>query len=291
MSDWERGARNAVKTRFPGILLRGCHFHYSQSVWRKIQRLGLSNAYHSNSEFKTAVRCFMALPFLPEDQIRPIYNHLNLEDVILTSENMNNFTIFKNYIRKQWINGIPSNELSVFNCRFRTNNGAENYHGRLKKDIVVAHPRIWLSVEVLNNTIQDTDLDIERLSRGIDITRTRKLKNIQKDSLLTNCREKLVSGEYDLVQYVKSIANSIQPQTNSMDIIHGDLQSDSSIDDDDERETHQQNAACCVCLLRRETTVAFLPCRHAKCCENCSVHLEQCPMCRSTIEERFQIYT
>ena len=174
MSDWERGARNAVKTRFPGILLRGCHFHYSQSVWRKIQRLGLSNAYHSNSEFKTAVRCFMALPFLPEDQIRPIYNHLNLEDVILNPENMNNFTIFKNYIRKHWINGIPSNELSVFNCRFRTNNGEENYHGRLKKDILVAHPRIWLSVEVLNNTIQDTDLDIERLSRGIDITRTRK---------------------------------------------------------------------------------------------------------------------
>ena len=96
MSDWERGARNAVKARFPGILLRGCHFHYSQSVWRKIQRLGLSNAYHSNSDFKTAVRCFMALPFLPEDQIRPIYDHLNLEDVILNTENMNNFTIFKN---------------------------------------------------------------------------------------------------------------------------------------------------------------------------------------------------
>ena len=31
MSDWERGARNAVKT-FPGIRLRGCHSHYSQSI-------------------------------------------------------------------------------------------------------------------------------------------------------------------------------------------------------------------------------------------------------------------
>ena len=92
----------------------------------------------------------MALPFLPEDQIRPIYDLLNLEDFILNTENMNNFTIFKNYIRKQRINCIPSNELSVFNCQFRTNNGEENYHGRLKKDIVVAHPRIWFFVEVLN---------------------------------------------------------------------------------------------------------------------------------------------
>ena len=32
MSDWERGARNAVKKQFQGIYLRGCYFHYSQSI-------------------------------------------------------------------------------------------------------------------------------------------------------------------------------------------------------------------------------------------------------------------
>ena len=102
----------------------------------------------------------------------------------------------------QWTNGIPSHELFVFKSQFRTNNGAENYHSRLE-DIVVAHQRIWLFLKVINNTIQDTNLDIERLSRGIDITRTRKLKDVQKVSFITNCREKLVSGEYDLVQYAK----------------------------------------------------------------------------------------
>ena len=29
MSDWEKGARNAVKKQFQGIYLRGCYFHYS----------------------------------------------------------------------------------------------------------------------------------------------------------------------------------------------------------------------------------------------------------------------
>ena len=76
-----------------------------------------------------------------------------------------------------------------------------------------------------------------------------------------------------------------------MDVIHGDLQSDSSTDDNDGPEVHQQQADCCVCLLHRETTVVFLPCRHANCCENCSIHLEQCPICGSTIEERFLIYS
>ena len=65
MSDWEKGVKNAVKTQFPDIHLRGCHFHYSQCVWRKIQKLGLSNAYYTNSDFKTLIRTFMALPFLP----------------------------------------------------------------------------------------------------------------------------------------------------------------------------------------------------------------------------------
>ena len=98
---------------------------------------------------------------------------------------MNGFTIFKKYMRRQWINSIPSNELSIFNCQYRTNNGAENYHGKLKKDIVVAHTRIWFFVETLNNTIQDTDLDVERSCKGIDITRKRKLKDLQKDSFRT----------------------------------------------------------------------------------------------------------
>ena len=31
----------------------------------------------------------------------------------------------------------------------------------------------------------------------------------------------------------------------------------------------------CVCLLRKDTTIVFLPCRHAKCCQECSIHLEK----------------
>ena len=46
MSDWEKGARNAVKREFQGNHLRGCHFHYTQCIWRKIQKLGLSPVYY-----------------------------------------------------------------------------------------------------------------------------------------------------------------------------------------------------------------------------------------------------
>ena len=189
---------------------------------------------------------------------------------------------------KQWINGVPTNELYIFNCQHKTNNGAENYHGRLRSDIVVSHPRIWLYIKILNNTIQDTDLDIERLCNGIEITRNRKLRDIQNDSFRLNCKQKLESGEYSPIVYLYSIANSIHIDTNSL---NGELQNDSSSQFEEDNEEHNQNAICCVCLLPRKSTVVFLPCRHAKCCEECSTHLEKCPICRCTIEDRFNRFT
>ena len=105
-----------------------------------------------------------------------------------------------------------------------TNNGADNYHSRLKRDIIVSHPHIWLFIEILNNTIQDTDLDIEHLCYGIEITRNRKLRDIENDSFLLNCKQKLESGEYSPIVYLYSIASSIHIDPDSLD---GELQNDS----------------------------------------------------------------
>ena len=97
MSDWEQ---------FQGIYLRGCYFHYYQSIWRKVQKLGLSNFYHSNQNFRTLIRAFMSIPFLPAEQILSIYNQLELEDILLSADNMTKLPTLKKYMRRQWINGV-----------------------------------------------------------------------------------------------------------------------------------------------------------------------------------------
>ena len=40
LSDFERSAMNAYEEEFPGIIIKGCHFHMTQSLWRKVQELG-----------------------------------------------------------------------------------------------------------------------------------------------------------------------------------------------------------------------------------------------------------
>ncbi|KAI6650051.1 hypothetical protein LOD99_6266 [Oopsacas minuta] len=75
--------------------------------------------------------------------------------------------------------------------------------------------------------IQDTDLDIQRPAKGINITRSRKLKGIQNDSFRAQCKEKHVSGEYSPTQYVDVIASSIHPDTNPINLL-GDCPDESS---------------------------------------------------------------
>ena len=222
----------------------------------EIQKLGLSTVHHTNPDLKKLVRSFMTLLFLPEDQIISVFSQLEVRDLPLSEVHKNQYAIFKKYIRRQWIISIPKNELYIFNCQHITNNGAENYHCRLKKDIVVSHPRVWFFVEILNKTIQDTYLDIERLGKGIDITRSRKLKDIQNDSFRAQCKEMLVSGENSPTRYVDAIANSIHPDTNPISLL-GDCQDESSSDDEPE-DDNQVN--CCVYLLQRITTVLFQAC-------------------------------
>ena len=43
MSDWEQAARNGFKTLFNGIKLRGCWFHYTQRIWKKVQKINLAH--------------------------------------------------------------------------------------------------------------------------------------------------------------------------------------------------------------------------------------------------------
>jgi Zinc finger, C3HC4 type (RING finger) len=46
---------------------------------------------------------------------------------------------------------------------------------------------------------------------------------------------------------------------------------------------------CCICFeTKRE--IVFLPCRHMVCCNKCSTTVQECPMCRVTIADKFSVY-
>jgi len=79
--DYEIGLRNAVQTVWPSSTVRGCQFHFKQSLWRALQRTDLVPEYNVlNSPVRKSFKILGAFPLLPEDQ--------NLTDVKITQHMM-----------------------------------------------------------------------------------------------------------------------------------------------------------------------------------------------------------
>ena len=70
---------------------------------------------------------------------------------------------------------------------------------------------------------------------------------------------------------------------------------DTTSESEDEGDIFTSTNVCVACLLTHLTTWIFMPCRHVNCCTDCSEQLKQsgqtCQMCRSTIEDMFEIFT
>ena len=76
--DFEKANWKAINKVKPGIKRKGCAFHWSQAIWRRIQKLKLAKRYGMKSRFYHAVRKVFALCFLPPEHIKDALNHLSL---------------------------------------------------------------------------------------------------------------------------------------------------------------------------------------------------------------------
>ena len=288
MSDWEPAARNAFREVFPGINVYGCWFHYTQRIWAKTPKLGLSHGFKNNPEITRFIRQLMAIPFLPASLIYPTFTLISTPT--LENEETEKLTKLKNYVRKHRLIKKTSEELSVYNLNIATNNGAESYHSKLKARIKTRHPRIWTFMSYINEIILDVDNDIGRIRSGREISRARKTTSIRNQEHRALLKQKLCVGEFTPWQFLQSISHTV----GCMSTIQHTQLSDSE-DDPGEQNTNTPEHLCVVCLSPRTTTWIFMSCRHASFCDVCSqrvIELEsRCPICRANIESRFEIFT
>ena len=102
---------NAFKNVFPHAVLKGCHFRFTQAIWRNIQEQGLSAEYKANSNLRKWFGLFGSLAFVPMEQIVIAW------EKILTTIPQLEYKVdikikkFINYFSKQWMqnSNIPIN--------------------------------------------------------------------------------------------------------------------------------------------------------------------------------------
>ncbi|KAF9417931.1 hypothetical protein HW555_005076, partial [Spodoptera exigua] len=119
--DFEKAAMLAVKDIFPETSVRGCFFHFSRSLWRKADEIGITKSVLSRKHIK---RC-VVLAHLPKEAVENGWLY-----IMSQCPNDKNIVKFNDYFVRTWLN-----ETSIFadkwSCNFsqhRTTNMVESWH-------------------------------------------------------------------------------------------------------------------------------------------------------------------
>ena len=146
MVDFEPGLWSGMRVVFPGIRIKGCTFHWAQAVFKKIQEVGLAEPYRHDEGTHILLRKLMALPFVPHEFIRTIFNSLAAE------ANNDSLKAVFHYVNTTWMTSTtwPPEIWCCYLQTVRTNNDVEGWHGRLNRHAGCGQIQFYLLVDLLH---------------------------------------------------------------------------------------------------------------------------------------------
>ena len=190
ITDFELAALNAISSVLgPHVRTKCCFFHLTQSTWRKLQELGLTNAYRTNADVRHFVGMIDGIAFLPLDIVSDGIFHLkdNLP-VDLDDETENALNLLLDYFDKTYITGtlrhgrdgnaiairrIPpifsQEKWNVFDTTLhgedRTNNFCESWNRAFQQLVGYHHPTISTAIDGIrkDNVIVHTTIEKDNL--------------------------------------------------------------------------------------------------------------------------------
>ena len=104
-ADYELALVQSLQICFPHCVFKGCYYHFSQAIWRKVQNLGLASAYKDpQSDANKFFRRVISLPFVAVRYIRMAWGGL-----VANMPNGQAYDDFVDYFERTWLNGNFSN--------------------------------------------------------------------------------------------------------------------------------------------------------------------------------------
>ena len=102
ITDFQLSFLNAIAKVFPGVQVQGCYFHFSQCIWRKIQKYPeIVKRYIENDDYALNLRLLGALAFLPVHDIVMAFDILLESDFFVENEQLLSPII--NYFEDVWV--------------------------------------------------------------------------------------------------------------------------------------------------------------------------------------------
>ncbi|CAF4105908.1 unnamed protein product, partial [Rotaria magnacalcarata] len=174
--DFERAFINAVVKELPNTAVTGCWFHFTQSCYRNIQKLGLMKLYDNDTDSRDLLRSFMGLALLPIDHIQEAFQILKLH--VAASPH--------------------SKELRCFILYFKTQNH------RLYTRVVQPHSNLWFFLQCLK---QEESMIFHRMVQtGIGFSAAKAHKSTRaaarKSKQIVKLLNLLASNQRSLVETI-----------------------------------------------------------------------------------------
>lgn len=76
MLDFEKAPMNAFSRLFPNATVKGCFFHFSSAIYRRIQHIGLQADYQENHELQLRLKMIAAIAFVPVQNVFQAFDQL-----------------------------------------------------------------------------------------------------------------------------------------------------------------------------------------------------------------------
>lgn len=171
--DFEVAEKNALEAVFPGVSVKGCFFHFSQNIWKKVQGNGLVDRYKQEPAFAEQVGKIAALAFVPEADVQRYFN-------ILSQNIDQDLDIIMDYIEEYYLGvfrrgrfrrpRFPISWWGVYdrvNAQLpRTNNAVEGWHNSFNGHVGSHHANIWKLIEVIKNDDDVSRVNLVKILQG-----------------------------------------------------------------------------------------------------------------------------
>jgi hypothetical protein len=106
VGDFEKAVwRPAVQDVFPGVIIKGCGFHWSQCLLRKIKNIGMTKLYREHEGVRSICKQLMSLNLIPWQKVLVCWENLVQQgkDLKLKRCDAEKLVKFLKYVKFYWI--------------------------------------------------------------------------------------------------------------------------------------------------------------------------------------------
>ena len=227
--DFERSVEMAIFSVFgEHVNIQFCFYHLTQSIWRKIQSLGLTNRYENDNEFRLFCGQIDALAFLPLEEVNDGIEYLK-ETVPEEAEALLNYfdsTYVSGQLRPRRNNDglivrfrrtpplFPPNRWNCHQATMlnqpRTNNASEGWNNKFHSLVGQDHPSVWKLIETLQRECARVSAVLLQDERGVRPKKRVKKVYIELQTRLRNLCEDRISERKSIVEFLRGVSSNLR---------------------------------------------------------------------------------